>query len=204
MRGQTVKNLQWKGCWQRRNCKGTRVLHVGVGREFFCRVVDSYFYFFFNASCILHHLASGFYCSSFLCDRYNQAVGDATCDALFVESVLAIKGWSVNDWDLIYQDLPSRQTKVKVQDRTVVVPLADETAVVEPVALKDAIAAAVQSVDAENGRAFARPSGTEDVVRVYAEASTPELADELAAQVAKAIYDHANGVGDAPVKGVWA
>ena len=145
-----------------------------------------------------------FYCSSSLRDRYNQAVGDATCDALFVESVLAIKGWSVNDWDLIYQDLPSRQTKVKVQDRTVVVPLADETAVVEPVALKDAIAAAVQSVDAENGRAFARPSGTEDVVRVYAEASTPELADELAAQVAKAIYDHANGVGDAPVKGAWA
>ena len=97
-----------------------------------------------------------FYCSSSLCDRYNQAVGDATCDALFVESVLAIKGWSVNDWDLIYQDLPSRQTKVKVQDRTVVVPLADETAVVEPVALKDAIAAAVQSVDAENGRARGR------------------------------------------------
>jgi phosphoacetylglucosamine mutase len=135
---------------------------------------------------------------------YNQAVGDATCDALFVESVLAIKGWSVDDWDKLYQDLPSRQTKVKVQDRTVVIPLADETAVVEPVALKHAIAAAVQSVDAENGRAFARPSGTEDVVRVYAEASTSELADTLAALVAKAIYDHANGVGDAPVKGIWA
>ena len=48
---------------------------------------------------------------------YNQAVGDATCDALFVEAVLAIKGWTALDWDGMYQDLPSRQTKVKVQDR---------------------------------------------------------------------------------------
>jgi len=135
---------------------------------------------------------------------YNQAVGDATCDALFVEAVLAIKQWTVIEWDQLYSDLPSRQTKVKVQDRTVVIPLPDETAVVEPIALKNAIEKAVNDVDSENGRAFARPSGTEDVVRVYAEASTVELADELAARVAQAIYDHANGVGDAPVKGVWA
>merc|ERR1711865_408780 len=114
------------------------------------------------------------------------------------------KGWTALDWDGMYQDLPSRQTKVKVQDRKVVVPLPDESAVVEPVALKEAIETAVQDVDPTNGRAFARPSGTEDVVRVYAEATTPELADELAARVAKAIYDFANGVGDAPVKGVWA
>ena len=34
------------------------------------------------------------------------------------------------------------------------------------------------------GRAFVRPSGTEDVVRVYAEAETQEEADELAQKVA--------------------
>jgi hypothetical protein len=32
-------------------------------------------------------------------------------------------------------------------------------------------------------RSFVRPSGTEDVVRVYAEAASPSAADELAAQV---------------------
>ena len=134
---------------------------------------------------------------------YNQAVGDAICDALFVEAVLAVKGWSVADWDGLYEDLPSRQTKVKVADRKVVVPLVDETAVVEPAALRDAITAAVQAVDPENGRAFARPSGTEDVVRVYAEAGTVAKADDLAGRVAQAIYDHAGGVGDPPVAGVW-
>lgn len=36
----------------------------------------------------------------------NQAVGDAMSDALFVEAVLALKGWSVQDWDGMYSDLP--------------------------------------------------------------------------------------------------
>ena len=36
----------------------------------------------------------------------------------------------------------------------------------------------------KQGRAFARASGTEDAVRVYAEASTRGEADDLAAKVA--------------------
>lgn len=39
------------------------------------------------------------------------------------------------------------------------------------------------------GRCFIRPSGTEDVIRVYAEASTQEAADDLAKSVAK-VVDH--------------
>ena len=35
------------------------------------------------------------------------------------------------------------------------------------------------------GRCFVRPSGTEDVVRVYAEATTEEAADNLANSVAQ-------------------
>ena len=37
------------------------------------------------------------------------------------------------------------------------------------------------------GRAFVRPSGTEDVVRVYAEAATNAQADDLAAEVANLV-----------------
>lgn len=44
-------------------------------------------------------------------------------------------------------------------------------------------------------RAFARPSGTEDAVRVYAEAQTQAQADELATLVAQLVYDKAGGVG---------
>ena len=43
-----------------------------------------------------------------------------------------------------------------------------------------------------------RPSGTEDVVRVYAESDTQENADNLALEVANAVYEMAGGVGDKP------
>lgn len=43
-----------------------------------------------------------------------------------------------------------------------------------------------------------RPSGTEDVVRIYAEADTQLHADKLAIEVATAVYDTANGVGKRP------
>ena len=40
------------------------------------------------------------------------------------------------------------------------------------------------------GRCFVRPSGTENVVRVYAEAASQGEADELASAVARAIPEH--------------
>ena len=59
----------------------------------------------------------------------------------------------------------------------------------------DALAAA-----APRGRCFVRPSGTEDVVRVYAEAASQQQADELALLVAQATWRLAGGVGEQPSK----
>jgi phosphoacetylglucosamine mutase len=171
-------------------------------------------------------------------------VGDAISDAMFVEAVLTIKGWTIEQWAAMYTDLPrqvvcsqdvpvclcalhcigghlvdplmllhtcycephptttlpacSRQTKLAVADRNVIVTTEDETRVVTPAALQSAVDALVAAVD--SGRAFVRPSGTEDVVRVYAEAATPEAADRLALDVAKAAFVHAGGVGAEPSK----
>ena len=50
----------------------------------------------------------------------------------------------------------------------------------------------------EKGRSFVRPSGTEDVVRVYAEAVIQEDVDKIAAEVGKTVYDMAGGVGTPP------
>uniref|UniRef100_UPI00358EA8D8 phosphoacetylglucosamine mutase isoform X3 n=1 Tax=Myxine glutinosa TaxID=7769 RepID=UPI00358EA8D8 len=47
-------------------------------------------------------------------------------------------------------------------------------------------------------RAFVRPSGTEDMVRVYAEAETQESADCLAHEVALLVHRLAGGVGEEP------
>ena len=126
----------------------------------------------------------------------NQATGDAMADLLAVEAVLCAENLSLDDWDAMYKDLPSRQLKCKVKDRAAIKTSEDETKVLQPVALQNAIDAAVKKY--ASGRAFARPSGTEDAVRVYAEAETPVMADKLALEVSQAIFDHAGGVGKRP------
>lgn len=50
----------------------------------------------------------------------NPAIGDAISDALAVEAVLSLKGWTLQDWSKMYTDLPSRMTKEVVKDRTAV------------------------------------------------------------------------------------
>ncbi|CAI8589070.1 unnamed protein product [Vicia faba] len=115
----------------------------------------------------------------------NQAVGDALSGVLLVEVILKHMGWSIHRWNELYHDLPSRMLKVKVADRTAVVTANAETVVVRPPGLQEAINTEIAKYT--QGRCFVRPSGTEDVVRVYAEASTQEAADTLANSVAKLV-----------------
>ncbi|XP_022968702.1 phosphoacetylglucosamine mutase-like [Cucurbita maxima] len=115
----------------------------------------------------------------------NQAVGDALSGLLLVEAILRHKNWSIHKWSELYQDLPSRQLKVKVVDRTAVETSNAETKVVKPPGLQEAIDLEIAKYP--QGRCFIRPSGTEDVIRVYAEASTQEAADDLATSVAKLV-----------------
>ena len=126
----------------------------------------------------------------------NQATGDALSDLLAVDAVLCIECMTCEEWEELYTDLPSRQTKVRVADRTAILTTPDETRTTAPAALQPALDAIIAEFDA--GRAFVRPSGTEDVVRVYAEARTQALADRLAARVARCAWELAGGVGEAP------
>ncbi|KAK3159737.1 hypothetical protein QOZ80_1BG0050430 [Eleusine coracana subsp. coracana] len=114
----------------------------------------------------------------------NQAVGDALSGLLLVEAILQYKGWSFQNWCELYSDLPSRQLKVKVEDRTAIVTTNAETKVSQPSSLQELID--METANYTHGRCFVRPSGTEDVVRVYAEASTQEAAESLA----KSVADH--------------
>ncbi|TRY90845.1 hypothetical protein DNTS_020870 [Danionella cerebrum] len=126
----------------------------------------------------------------------NQTVGDAISDMMLIEAVLAIRGMSVQDWDSIYTDLPNRQLKVTVSDRRVIDTTDAERRAVTPGGLQDAIDALVKKY--KSARAFVRPSGTEDVVRVYAEADSQESADCLAHEVSLAVHHLAGGVGEKP------
>jgi len=111
----------------------------------------------------------------------NQAIGDAISILILTEAILIELGWSVAQWAELYTDLPSRQEKLSIPDRSAVKVTADETRVTDPPELQVAIDRIVGA--SPGARAFVRPSGTEDAVRIYAEASTQEDADEVARQV---------------------
>nr|CAD7195854.1 unnamed protein product [Timema douglasi] len=131
-----------------------------------------------------------------LIDVINETVGDALSDMLLVEVVLRARGWNIQDWRKAYTDLPNRQLKVVVKDRRAIETTDAERKCDKPPGLQDTIDSLVAKF--KNGRAFVRPSGTEDIVRVYAEADTQANTDLLAALVAQSVHKMAGGIGEPP------
>ncbi|KAG0342859.1 Phosphoacetylglucosamine Mutase [Podila humilis] len=123
-----------------------------------------------------------------LSDVINQTVGDAFSDLFLVETILTQRQWTPKVWDQAYTDLPNRLVKVVVQDRSIFKTVDAERKLVEPAGLQDAIDAIVLKF--REGRSFVRPSGTEDVVRVYAEAATRPETDELAYRIGGLVFDY--------------
>lgn len=126
----------------------------------------------------------------------NPAVGDGLSNLLLVSGILAKRGMSLQMWSSLYTALPSRLSKLQVHDRLVLRTTCMDTRLEEPQELQCEIDTAVLEVQA--GRAFVRPSGTQDVVRVYAEARTQAEVDRLALQVLQAVHRLAGGVGEVP------
>ncbi|KAI1797953.1 phosphoacetylglucosamine mutase [Ganoderma leucocontextum] len=135
-------------------------------------------------STALNHLVN-------LTNVINQTVGDALSDMLLVETVLAHKSYSGLEWDSLYVDLPNRLVKVVVADRAVFKTEDAERRLTSPPGLQAKLDELVRRY--EGGRSFVRPSGTEDVVRVYAEAAVRSQADDLAFRVAGLVYDEVGG-----------
>ena len=112
-----------------------------------------------------------------LTNLINQTVGDALSDLLLVETVLAHKSYSGIEWDSLYVDLPNRLVKVVVANRHAFQTEDAERRLVSPKGLQGKIDDLVKRYG--GGRSFVRPSGTEDVVRVYAEATIRSQADGM-------------------------
>ncbi|KAI9644992.1 Phosphoacetylglucosamine Mutase [Ciborinia camelliae] len=128
-----------------------------------------------------------------LTELINQTVGDALSDMLLVETILAHKSWTPKEWDLTYIDLPNRLVRVEVADRNLFKTTDAERKLVEPQGTQAQIDALVAKF--KDGRSFARASGTEDALRVYAEAATRSEADDLAGKVASLCKIEGNIIG---------
>jgi phosphoacetylglucosamine mutase len=120
-----------------------------------------------------------------LLDLINQTVGDALSDLLLVEVILAHKSWTLDNWLATYSDLPNRLVRVEVKDRNIFKAVDAERKLESPPGIQQHIDELVGKY--KQGRSFARASGTEDAVRVYAEAASRGEADDLAAKVAQVV-----------------
>ena len=118
----------------------------------------------------------------------NQAVGDALSDMLLVLAAMQVLGMDQSSWEQMYSDLPSRQLKVPVANKSIIRCSEDEMRAEAPIAMQNDLDECMKQV--KNGRCFVRPSGTEDVVRVYSEAATEDGAKWLADKATEAIITH--------------
>jgi len=105
-------------------------------------------------------------------------VGDSIANVLLIEAILFDLDMTVQQFSEIYVENPSRLYKIKVADRTQFKTIADESRLTEPAEVQEEIDAAVAQV--KEGKAFVRPSGTEDILRLYSEAATLEEMNQLA------------------------
>lgn len=115
----------------------------------------------------------------------NQAVGDAISDMLFVLAAMKVLNLDIFAWNNLYKDLPSKQLKIATAYKSLITCTDDETRALTPPGLQEALDSAMKEIPM--GRCFIRPSGTEDVVRVYAEATTPEGVEILTLKAVEAI-----------------
>jgi len=138
----------------------------------------------------------------------NQSVGDALSDLLLVDAILFLSddNFSQNphittewmkQWHKLYVDMPSRQLKVAVSDRSIIKTNHNETRVIYPIELQSKLDLLINEFMSSNNqnkqpRCFVRPSGTEDVVRVYAEALSKHDCNSLAEKAAQIVRDVCN------------
>ena len=92
---------------------------------------------------------------------------------------------SIQQFAGLFQENPCRLFKCIVSDRTKFKPNDDETRLIEPKELQDEIDKAIAQVT--EGKAFVRPSGTEDILRLYAEAKTQAEMETLANTILEVI-----------------
>lgn len=124
-----------------------------------------------------------------LANLFDPCVGDAMANFLvFKATMTGIENLRK------FRENPSRLLAVRIADKNSI-KVDHKNQVLEPKGLQDKIDVEALSF---GGRAFVRPSGTEDVVRVYAECQKGGDTDNLCLRVAEDVYQMCNGVGDHP------
>lgn len=118
---------------------------------------------------------------------FNRTTGDSLSALIASECSLKLLNMNINDLYSIYEELSSVALKVVVKDKSIFLPNEDESRLISPIELQTQIDEIIGSES--KARLFVRPSGTEDVIRIYVEAKTKESALELSLRVKNVIMN---------------
>lgn len=113
---------------------------------------------------------------------FNQTVGDAFLDFIAIELSLSILNITINEWNNFYTPFPSMYININCPKHILpkIIPHPKhEQYLIEPITLQTHINQIVNSVDQQHGRCFVRPSGTENLLRIYAEAQTEQKMKDI-------------------------
>lgn len=119
---------------------------------------------------------------------FRSQVGDAVANSLFIQLAMRVLRLSYEDVLGFYEELPyvNATFPIPASKRGVLRARSDNDAVLEePLELQRLVEKAAGKV--LGARAFIRPSGTEPLCRIYAEAPSEEQANKLAADIADCI-----------------
>jgi phosphoacetylglucosamine mutase len=115
----------------------------------------------------------------------SQYTGDAIGNMLFIEFIL--RTINFKDWITMYSDLYTKQVSISI-DKSLFSTTNYGRTCVKPSGLQENIDTIVMKYS--NARAFVRPSGTEDIVRLYVEGSTLNDINNMSSEIIKSIYTY--------------
>ena len=116
-------------------------------------------------------------------NSFNKTVGDSLSVLICVEKCLKILNLKCSSIYKLYEIIPAVNLKKKVQDKSIYESNEDDSRLIFPKNIQDLIDDIVKEYVEFRGRCFIRASGTEDIVRIYAEATTDEIAELIARKV---------------------
>lgn len=119
---------------------------------------------------------------------FNPTVGDSLSVLICAEKCLKILNLNCSDVYDLYENIPSVNMKKVVKDKSIYVSNEDDSRLIEPINIQNKIDEIVEEYKNDLGRCFVRASGTEDIVRVYAEAKTSEIAQKISDKVFELLY----------------
>lgn len=100
---------------------------------------------------------------------------------LCIEAALATLGMNGHDYLGLYVDLKCKNDKVSIRDKSKLKMSYAEDVILQPKEIQDKLDAIL--LNYPNTRAFIRPSGTEDIVRLYTESNDSAVVDALNKEV---------------------